>query len=263
MNPLPLWALSLLIIALLFLAAEIGRRIGLIQRKQSRRRARIGVGTIQAAVFGLLGLLLAFTYAFVSARFEARRDMITREANAIGTAHLRADLLPPSSRDAMRALLEEYTRSRVVGAHDYTRAQLAEVVAHAADQHRAIWDAAIAGVAPDGFTAADSLVIASVNDVIDTHTLRVRAATSQLPLPVIVMLLTVAALAITLTTFNLGVSGRRGMGLSALLVLMIATVVLLIMDLDYPRSGLIQIHDGPLAEMAASFDAARSIPLER
>jgi hypothetical protein len=263
MNPLPLWALSLLIVVVLFLAAEIGRRLGLVQRRQSRRRARVGVGTVQAAVFGLLGLLLAFTYAFVSNRLEARRDMITREANAIGTAYLRADLLPAASRDEIRAVLKEYTRTRIVGKQPLSAEQLQQIVARVAVQHRELWDTAIAGATADGLGPTDALVIASINDIIDTHTLRLRAASFQLPTPVIVMLITVASFAIALTTYNLGVSGRRGVGLSALLVLMIAAVVLLIMDLDYPRSGLVRIGDGPLIDLLESFDAAPTIPPSR
>jgi hypothetical protein len=254
MHTLPLWAISLITVVSLFLAAEIGRRVGLVERVRHRRRARVGVGTVQAAVFGLLGLLLAFTYGFVSSRAEARRELITVEANAIGTAYLRADLLRGPGFDQLRPLLREYTTNRLIGDGPISREDLAQRVALSEQHHEQMWRIVTRAAAPDGYDAADSLAIASINEVIDTHTLRMRAYAYRIPNPVIVMLITVAAFAIALTTFNLGVSGRRGIGLSALMVVMIAAVMLLILDIDYPRSGLVRISDAPLQELAESFD---------
>ncbi len=263
MNPLPLWAISLITVVTLFLAAEIGRRAGLRSRRRDRRRARVGVGTVQAAVFGLLGLLLAFTYGFVSSRAESRRELITVEANAIGTAYLRADLLRGPGAYDLRPLLREYTLNRIIGNHGIPEEELARRVALSEAQHAQMWRIVIRATAPDGYDAGDSLAIASINDVIDTHTLRMRAHSYRIPTPVVVMLITVAALAIALTTFNLGVSGRRGVGLSALMVLMIAAVMLLILDVDYPRSGLVRITDAPLQHLADSFDEAPATPALR
>ncbi len=263
MNPLPLWAISLITVLTLFLAAEIGRRAGLLSRKRDRRRARVGVGTVQAAVFGLLGLLLAFTYGFVSSRADTRRELITVEANAIGTAYLRADLLRGPGFDELRPLLREYTANRIIGKDRIPDEELARRVALSEAQHAQMWKIVVRAAGHDGYDAADSLAIAAVNDVIDTHTLRMRAYSYRIPTPVVVMLITVAALAIALTTFNLGVSGRRGVGLSALMVLMIAAVMLLILDVDYPRSGLVRITDAPLQQLAESFEAAPVIPAPR
>lgn len=253
MHTLPLWAISLITLVALFLAAEIGRRFGLVERVRHRRRARVGVGTVQAAVFGLLGLLLAFTYGFVSSRAEARRELITVEANAIGTAYLRADLLRGPGSDELRPLLREYTKNRLIGDGRISREELARKVALSEQHHAQMWSIVMRAAAEGGYDAGDSLVIASINDVIDTHTLRMRAYSYRIPGPVVVMLIGVAGVAIALTTFNLGVSGRRGIGLSALLVVMIAAVMLLILDVDYPRSGLVRISDAPLEELAESF----------
>ena len=253
MHTLPLWAISLITVVTLFLAAEIGRRVGLSERVRHRRRARVGVGTVQAAVFGLLGLLLAFTYGFVSSRAEARRELITVEANAIGTAYLRADLLRGPGFDELRPLLREYTENRLIGHGRISPEELTRRVALSEAQHAQMWSIVMRATADAGYDAGDSLVIASINEVIDTHTLRMRAYSYRIPGPVVVMLIGVAGVAIALTTFNLGVSGRRGIGLSALLVVMIAAVMLLILDVDYPRSGLVRIGDGPLEQLVESF----------
>lgn len=94
---------------LLFL--EIGRRIGLHHLAREGGLAR-GVSTAEGAVFALLGLLIAFTFSGAASRFEDRRHLITEEANAIGTAYLRLDLLPAASQSRLQKLFYDYTGVR-------------------------------------------------------------------------------------------------------------------------------------------------------
>lgn len=94
---------------LLFL--EVGRRIGLLHLAREGGLVR-GVGSAEGAVFGLLGLLIAFTFSGAASRFEDRRHLITEEANAIGPAYLRLDLLPVTSQPQLRTLFYDYTGLR-------------------------------------------------------------------------------------------------------------------------------------------------------
>lgn len=80
-----------------------------------------GLGTPQAAVLVLLGLVLAFMYAFVSNRAEARKAAVIAEANALGTAHLRADLLDEPFETGRKADLLAYARTRAVNHRRVTR----------------------------------------------------------------------------------------------------------------------------------------------
>src|ERR1700675_930574 len=73
---------------------EVGRRVGHRRLARDSEGARAGVGAIDGAVFGLLGLLVAFTFSGAASRFDARRQLVVEEANAIGTAYLRIDWLP-------------------------------------------------------------------------------------------------------------------------------------------------------------------------
>ena len=102
------YALSTALLALgLFLSIlgslEVGRRIGLTMRRRFPDVEIKGSSAAEGAVFGLLGLLIAFTFSGAAGRFEDRRHLITEEANAIGTAWLRVDLLPAASASAVRA----------------------------------------------------------------------------------------------------------------------------------------------------------------
>ena len=97
----PIWLTGLVYLALLLLAAWLGVALG-------RRRGRdpadgASVSTVQAAVLGLLALLLAFTYSLAANRFDLRRRLLVEEANAIGTVWLRASFLPEPERRATRA----------------------------------------------------------------------------------------------------------------------------------------------------------------
>lgn len=83
----------LALIAALLLFIEFGRRIGRYQLARNQKGLAKGAATAEGAVFGLLGLLIAFTFSGAAERFEQRRHLTTEEANAIGTAYLRLDLL--------------------------------------------------------------------------------------------------------------------------------------------------------------------------
>jgi len=83
------------------ISIEIGRRLGLAIGK----RGGDNIGTLEAAVIGLLALLVGFTFAMVLARFDSRRDAVLNEANAIGTTALRARMLPqPYKKEILRLL---------------------------------------------------------------------------------------------------------------------------------------------------------------
>jgi DNA-binding IclR family transcriptional regulator len=111
-----------LIVACLFLGmlifSEIGRRIGVARSARDPDGLAKGAGAAEAAVFALLGLLIAFTFSGAASRFEDRRHLITAEANAIGTAYLRIDLLPAAAQPEMRALFRRYAEVRSVAYRD-------------------------------------------------------------------------------------------------------------------------------------------------
>ena len=94
---------------------EIGYRIG---RNRARKNSEVGlegIGAMEAAIFSLVGLLLAFSFSGASTRFEARRQLIVQEANAIATAYQRLDLVPAADQSELRLLFREYLNARLQG----------------------------------------------------------------------------------------------------------------------------------------------------
>ena len=100
-------AIFVMSIGALFVASEIGHHLGL------RVAGEANVSTLEAAMLGLLALMISFTFAMALSRFDARRDVLLREANAIGTAALRARLLPtPYGAESLK-LFRDYVQTRL------------------------------------------------------------------------------------------------------------------------------------------------------
>lgn len=97
----------------MILSLEFGRGIGMRQRSASPDAESLKIGVVNGTRFGLLSLLLAFTFAGAVGRFEARRQLIATETNAIATAYLRIDLLPTSAQPQLREDFRNYVEARI------------------------------------------------------------------------------------------------------------------------------------------------------
>jgi len=220
-----------------------------------RRRASGGktgsIDTAQGSLLALLGLLLAFSFSSAAGRFADRQDLILQEANAIGTAYLRADLLAPAHADELRAALKAYTAERVtffaLGAN---RTGVMASIGRAEQLQKRIWSAGVAGVKET--PTATVVVLQSLNEVIDLHASRVEALYRHLPPAVVVLLLVTAALAVGSVGFGTGVSGGGHLVGNLIFVLVTASVLALTLDLDYPRAGVVQAEQRPMLDLQRS-----------
>ena len=180
---------------------ETGRQIGIRRKKQDAEGSSAGLGAIDGAVFGLMGLLLAFTFSGAATRFDARRQLIVQEANNIGTAYLRLDLLPSAAQATLRADFRNYLDARL-GFYknlpqdpDTAKAEFARSVA----LQEKIWTQAVAGCRETGSPATTTLVLSSLNEMIDITTTRAVALETHPPVAIyctlIVLVLTSSLLA--------------------------------------------------------------------
>ena len=233
--------------ALLLVVLECGYRAGRREARDAHPVAGAQIGTIQGAVLGLLGLLLAFSFAAAGSRFLERQDLITQEANSIGTAYLRADLLEPPHRADLRAALRRYTEHRVAASARLRGIPDPAVLAEVERLHAEIWRAASAGVAARPAVAL--AVLGPVNEVIDLHATRIAAGRKHLPLPVTFLLVTCSMLAIGVIGYGNGLGGERVAPLTVPLAFLIGSALWITIDLDHPRAGLIRLSDAPLADL--------------
>jgi hypothetical protein len=235
------------LLGLLLLSLEAGFRVGRRTGRDADVHASGQVGAVQGALLGLLGLLLAFSFGAAGTRFLDRQDLIVREANAIGTASLRADLLDEPQRAELRAALKSYTGHRLAVSASLRAGLDPSVLAEVERLQARIWRAAIAGVAArPAFALA---ILGPVNEVIDVHALRLAAGRKHLPSLVLGVLIACSALAISVIGYGCGLGGRRRAPMTVPLAFLIAAALWITLDLDHPRAGLLQISDAPLAAL--------------
>ena len=111
---LPLWTAGLIFVVVLAIALEFGFRVGLNRREHWKDADSGGGAVVLTSMFAVMGLVLAFTYASGVSRFDARKNAVLIEANALGTAFHRADLVAEPGRTELRMTLMDYARSRVI-----------------------------------------------------------------------------------------------------------------------------------------------------
>lgn len=224
---------------------ETGRRIGNRRLAQDAEGARAGTGAVEGAVFALLGLLIAFTFSGASARFDERRALITQEANDIGTAYLRLDLLPAADQPRLREALRHYLDSRLEVyrvIRDIPAAQAA--MAKSSALQTAIWKQAVAAAqAPGASPDATKLLLPALNDMFDITTTRAMAMLTHPPLIIYLMLFGVALASALLAGYGMAGGTSRNWLHMVGFALVVAVAVYVILDLEFPRRGLIRVDD--------------------
>jgi hypothetical protein len=241
---------------LMLAASEGGWRVGRARLAGNAGELAKGAGSAEAAVFGLFGLLVAFTFSGAASRFEGRRDLITQEANAIGTAYLRLDLLPSDGQPALRDLFRKYLDIRYeVYRHVNDRAVTEAKLAETAVLQAAIWSTTSSAVREQGPpTPATALLIGALNEMIDITTTRSTATRNHPPTIVFVLLGAFSLMCSALVGYGTSQNPARSWLHSITFAAVVSLTVYVIVDLEFPRVGLIRVDsaDVVLAELRES-----------
>jgi hypothetical protein len=222
---------------------EVGRRIGLHRLRTNPEGAREGLGAAEGAIFALLGLLIAFTFSGAATRFDQRRNLIVEEANAIGTAYLRVDLVAPDLQPALRDTFRRYLAARL---DVYRRVpDLIAVEAALAEANRLqkdIWDQAVAASrAPGSHPNVTMLLLPALNAMIDITTTRLMATRTHPPAIIFVMLVALALAAALLAGHGMATAKARSWTHVLAFAAAVATALYVILEIEYPRLGLIRV----------------------
>jgi hypothetical protein len=232
----------ILVLAMLVLL-EIGRRIGLSVNKEHPGSASSGVGPVETIIFGLLGLLIAFTFTGAESRFESRRQLITLEANAIGTSYLRVSLLPENLQPQVRELFKQYVKLRSSGYQnlDYKLEKINTVSNQVSELQNKIWLLAINGCKQTSSNSCSMLLIPALNDMFDITTLRFMATKNHPPVIVYFLLLAIGLFGALLVGYNLSGVTKRNILYMLTYAIIISLLIYLIVDLELPRFGFVRI----------------------
>ncbi len=201
---------------------------------------------MQAALLGLVGLLLAFGLSLAVSRYEDRRSNVVDEANAIGTTYLRAQTLAEPVRSRSLDLLVGYTRSAIRVSDEVPgSAEARDARAQEERIERRLWS--LAGEALDRAPTASAprLYVETLNEMIDGETARVACLSNRVPTAVLALEVVGAALAIGLLAAYLAIVGR-GVVAVTLAAALLAFLLLVTADLDRPTRGLITVPDTAL-----------------
>lgn len=206
-------------------------------------------GILISSVLGLLALILSFTFALATDRFEARRLLVQEEANALGTMYLRAELLEDPYRTEIKRILRSYTENRIALA----RAKRGETGALLTTNDRLLdefWTASAAAFPSIRDIDFSSTFYDTVNQVIDLDATRKSARLAHVPTEAFVLLFTYVVVGAAI----LGFFARTGRALrfAALFLVLLTMFLAVILDIDRPNMGGINESQGPMERALAA-----------
>lgn len=239
------WLLPIVMLVVLALAIEIPYRL-------SARIPRLAethtdaFNAVQAGLLTLASFVLGLSFAQASSRFDVRRDLVVREANAIGTTWLRADQLAPVQSMRFRKVLTSYAATRISAYQKPGDQQFLRRAQEASDEDQAeLW-----GMASSVLYAHPkigvSLLVQSLNDMIDVSAEQLQALTVHVPTEIVVLTLFLVTLGALSLGLRFAIDKVRPAGLSAVYVVASVVVISMMIDYDRPQSGFIKIDLTPL-----------------
>jgi hypothetical protein len=224
------------------LSLRVGRLVG---QKAIERHGSTGstIGSLEAAVFALLGLMIAFTFSGALSRFDTRRVQVVEEVNAIGTAYLRVDLVPEAAQPKLRESFRAYVDARIATYRKLPDIKAARAeLEHSQELQQQLWTQAVAAVRlPKASPQAERLLLPALNDVFNFITTRVAATQLHPPGVIYAMLIALALVAALLAGYQS--AGEKGYAWihKIAFATIVAFTVYVILDIEYPRLGFVRI----------------------
>jgi hypothetical protein len=239
--PLPLAMLILSGVGLcvaMFLCSLLGYRLGL-----SRGNGIDGqFGIIETATLGLVALMLAFTFQIALSRFEEGRQLIVEEANAIGTAYLRIDVLDPSDQPGVRNLFRTYVDARL---HAFATVAAGgnpdRDIAQTRQLQDRLWHTAVAAAKRGSTPGAPILLLPAMNAMIDVTTSRLVNYRTHIPVLIKGLLFALAIIGSLVIGYAMGAGKGSSLVPAVIFAVVVSAVIYTILDLDSPRYGLIRL----------------------
>jgi len=248
---IPLWGVLAGTIALIFVSFELGRRWGASRRNDNLDHLEGPTTSMSGAALGLLAFMLAFTFSMAGTRFERRREVLLEEANAIGTAYLRAELLPAPQAAIVRKLLREYVDLRIVDPSS-TPDRLQKAIDRSVEIHALLWKEAVVCAQANPGSIPTGLFVQSLNELIDLHSKRLTASLrSRIPGVIWAALYALTVLSMAVLGYQTGLFHTNLSAATLILAAAFSAVLCLIADLERPQEGFLRVSQQALIDARA------------
>ena len=236
----PTWVIALVIFLLIILFFWFGFRARRTQIKRDPDHEKVDLKALNGMLLGFLGLLLAFTFGMSNSRFNNRRELVTQEANNIGTAIMRTDVYPDSIRQVLKANLKGYLEARIAFYKAGTDVEKTVFYFKLADSlGRVTWSTTTAYARGDDITTRTSQLIPALNAMIDVATTRRAAGEGTIPDSIMYFLFILCCCSAFLLGYDH--TGKIDWIIVFGFAIMLSATVFNIIDLDRPRSGFINM----------------------
>lgn len=250
--------LTLIMLISFFAAIEIGFRLGRRRSAGADDDFKSHIGSLQAALLGLLALLIGFVFAMAVSRYDTRKELLLDETNAITSTYLRARLLEEKYEQELIGLLRAYVDARLAF-HDagIEPARLNAAIDETLNVQEQLWRVATVVAEKDSHSVAAGMFVQSLNEMIDTHEKRIRALDNHVPDPVLYLVFLVALLSFGFIGYGCGLVKQRHFITTALVSVLVAFSLSVILDLDRPRRGLLKINQDSLIKLKQTLEQNR------
>ncbi|VFQ45937.1 hypothetical protein [Desulfoluna butyratoxydans] len=239
---------------LMILCYELGCQIGLRLQSRQEEETQTSLGTLVGGLLGMLAFVLAFTFSMALSQHDHRKQNVLEEANAIGTAYLRTDLIDTRHGMEVKRLLKNYVDIRLKAALSGKDIDIA--VKKSVEIHDLLWEQ-VAEAALEAPTTNTSLMVQATNEVIDMHEKRVTVALhNRIPRSVWVALAAITALTMLTLGTQIGLTGKRRIITVVPLPLAFAVLITLVVDLNRPQSGLITVGQQSMVTLMENMEQA-------
>ncbi len=251
LEQIPLWGVFVLSVVIVLASIWIGTFLGDRRRRQPDHESESSIGTIIGATLGLLAFMLAFTFGIVSERFQARRQFLLDEVNALHTAYLRAGLLQEPHRSQLQELLRIYVDTRAEAASlpkSQHAAAVQEMVVRGQQLQEQMWRHAEAMAKADRSSEIDALFISSLNEIIDLGNSRLTVYQYRIHPVIWYVLAFITVLSMGSAGYQAGLSGKNSLKMSIVLALTFSAVIFLIADMDRVV-GTLRVSQKPMFDL--------------
>ena len=223
----------------------IGQQYGIYHKKKSKDLQDAPVGTVVGAAFGLLAFMLAFTFQIAANRYDSRKQLLLDEVTNIRTTYLRAELIPEPFSSETQRLLIEYVDLRVNLAHNFSK--LDSLTFRSQQILDRLWNFTVSLAEQDRSSEVYALFTTSVNDLVDNYNQRITMTFEyRIPPMILWILFIIAFVCMLILGYHFGISGKGSFRINLLLALIFAVVMLLILALDRPETGLAKLNQKPM-----------------